>query len=75
MSEIIKGEVVDHETAVSLIGEGVHTGLRKGSEARNSGILWRGISNSTDSSWSDAVNYCLYGLESMGYKIVKVIDE
>lgn len=74
--EFISGkfEVVDHETACSLIGEGVHTGLRKGSDAPNSAVLWRGISDSTDSAWPDAVEYCLYGLESMGYKIVRAVD-
>lgn len=74
MCDTIKGESVDRETAVSLIAEGVHTGLRKGTDAPNSGILWRGISNSSDSSWEDAVDYCVSGLESMGYRIVKVVD-
>lgn len=69
-----KFEVVDRETATYLIGHGVHTGLRKGTEAPNSGVLWRGIQRSSDSSWSDAVQYCIDNLEGAGYRIVKVAD-
>lgn len=50
---------------------GVHTGLRKGSEAPSSGPLWRAIGESTDSAWADAADYCVQGLKAMGYKLVK----
>lgn len=62
-------EPVTDEAAADLIGEGVHTGLRKGSEAASSGPLWRAISESEDGAWSDAVRYCVWGLKTMGYVI------
>jgi hypothetical protein len=63
-------EVSDEELA-EQIAIGVHTGLRKGSEAPSSGKLWQAIRKSEDSAWSDAAEYCVYGLKSMGYKITR----
>lgn len=57
--------------AEEQIGLGVHTGLRKGSEAPSSGPLWRAIGESDDSAWSDAVRFCVHGLASMGYRLCK----
>jgi hypothetical protein len=68
-------EPVDKDVAAELIGEGVHVGLRKGSEAPSSGPLWQAISGSTDSAWSDALNFCVVGLESMGYVLCKKLVE
>jgi hypothetical protein len=65
---------VDDEEFAGLLMEGVHTGLRKGSDAPLSGVLWHAISESVfseDSSWGDACRYAVYGLKSMGYKLVK----
>jgi hypothetical protein len=62
---------VDDEEFAELLMEGVHTGLRKGSEAPSSGPLWRAISESNDSAWMDAVEFCVEGMKSMGYKLVK----
>jgi hypothetical protein len=63
-------EVPDNELA-EQIAVGMHTGLRKGSEAPSSHKLWKAISTSDDSAWSDAAAFCVYGLKSMGYKITK----
>ena len=63
-------EVTDDEVA-EQIAIGMHTGLRKGSEAQSSHKLWKAISESNDSAWSDAAAYCVYGLKAMGYKITK----
>jgi len=62
---------VDDDEFAEQIMIGVHTGLRKGSEAPSSGPLWQAISASDDSAWADAANFCVYGLKSMGYKLVK----
>ena len=62
---------VPDEEAREQIAVGVHTGLRKGSEAPSSAPLWRAISDSKDSAWTDAVAYCLWGLKSMGYVLCK----
>jgi hypothetical protein len=53
------------------IAIGMHTGLRKGSEAMSSMTIWRAISESQDSAWSDAAMYCVWGLKQMGYKITR----
>ena len=53
------------------IAVGMHTGLRKGSEAPSSGPLWRAVSDSKDSAWEDAAAFCAYGLSMMGYKVVR----
>jgi len=64
-------EPVPEADAIEQIAVGVHTGLRKGSEAPSSALLWREISNSEDGAWTDAVRYCIHGLETMGYAICK----
>lgn len=50
----------------SLVGEGLHTGLRKGSGAPSADGLWRAISQSADGAWSDALDYMAWGFEFMG---------
>lgn len=67
-------EEVDLETATSLIGEGVHTGLRKGSEAPSSATLWRAISDSDDGAWDDALSFMVEGLASVGYVLCKKLS-
>lgn len=62
---------VDDKEAAEQIAVGIHTGLRKGSDAPSSGPLWQAIFQSDDSAWADAADYCVYGLKAMGYKIVK----
>lgn len=61
---------IDEEEAVSLIGEGVHTGLRKGTAAAGSSEAWRAIARS-DSGWDDAVRFAIEGLQFMGYQICR----
>jgi len=63
-------EVPDDELS-EQIAVGMHTGLRKGSEAPTSHALWKAIKDSDDSAWSDAADYCVWGLKEMGYQITK----
>lgn len=65
---------VDKETALSLLGEGIHTGLRKGTDAAGSHAAWKAIS-ANDSGWSDALEFFYWGLEYMGYAVCKVEEE
>lgn len=67
-------EPVDDEDAQSLIGEGVHTGLRKGTDASGSADVWQAIALK-DSGWPDAVAYAVEGLRSMGFVLCKVVDD
>lgn len=55
------------------IAIGMHTGLRKGSDAPSSAALWRAIGASTDSAWSDAAAFTVYGLRAMGYRIQRTV--
>jgi hypothetical protein len=64
-------ERVSDDDFGSLIGEGVHAGLRKGSEAPSSHALWKAISESNDGAWGDAVDYCTWGIGYSGYHLVK----
>lgn len=66
-------EVSDEELA-GEIAIGMHTGLRKGSEAPDSAKLWQAIRESQDTSWSDAAKYCVWGLRQMGYKVTKAVE-
>jgi hypothetical protein len=68
-------EPVSDEEAVTMLNEGIHTGLRKGSEAQSSGPLWQAISKSDDGAWSDALNYCVWDLGRMGYAICKKVEK
>ena len=67
-------EPVPDDDAVTNIAVGVHTGLRKGTEAPSSGPLWQAINASDDSAWSDAVRYCVDGLQSMGLVLCRAVE-
>lgn len=68
----VTGTVPSKEEVLSMLGEGIHTGLRKGTDAESAHDLWVAISNSNDGAWSDALDYALWGIQYMGYEIVKV---
>lgn len=70
----VRYEPVDHDTAASLLGEGIHVGLRKGTDAANSHETWQAIGRD-DSGWSDAIDFAVYGLEQMGYAVCKKVQE
>ena len=57
----------------SMIGEGLHTGFRKGSDHPRSSEYWNIISNMPTDLWGDALNYCVDGLASM--KVIEVKEE
>lgn len=64
--------LADQELA-EQIAVGMHTGLRKGSDADSATTLWRAISDSSDSAWTDAAAFCVYGLKSMGYTVTRQV--
>jgi len=49
----------------SIIGEGLHTGLRKGSDDPQTPDLWSAI-HDAGQAWSDALAYVVWGLDHMG---------
>lgn len=56
--------VLTTEELSSLLGEGIHTGLRKGTEAAGSHKVWKAIA-ADDSGWDDAIAFCMYGMKTM----------
>ena len=60
---------INKDEVVGQIAVGVHTGLRKGTDAPDAGDLWSAISNSDTYAWLDAVTFCVDGLYSMGYRV------
>lgn len=54
----------------SVIGEGLHTGLRKGSDEPQAPDLWRAI-HDAGQAWSDALDYLVYGLDYMGLALCR----
>lgn len=65
---------VSDEDAVSHLGEGIHTGLRKGTDAPEAHDLWLAISES-DQAWSEALAFTVWGLHEMGFVLCKVEEE
>jgi hypothetical protein len=58
------------DTATSLLGETVHTGLRKGSAQPEADPLWHSIANAP-TAWSDALLFAVDGLHEMGYALCR----
>lgn len=64
-----ESRVVPREKAMDLIGEGLHTGLRKGCDGGSG--AWNAISDMAPDEWSGALRFLVDGLESMGYGLVE----
>jgi hypothetical protein len=64
---------VPDDEAAEVLGEGIHTGLRKGTDAKSSHAAWKAI-DADDSGWSEALAFALWGMDQMGYKLCKKED-
>jgi hypothetical protein len=62
---------VDPEDAAAEIGMGLHTGLRKGTDAEDAHKLWVAINQSETSAWIDACSYLVSGLKYMGMALCR----
>jgi hypothetical protein len=51
--------LVDGCLTAEMIAEGMHAGLRKGSDAPDAAALWRAIADSKTSAWSDAARFAV----------------
>jgi len=72
MTQTKKKQVeVSTDELAEQIAIGMHTGLRKGTDAPDSHKLWKAISDSKTEAWSEAAAFCADGLQSMGYTITK----
>jgi len=65
-------EAMSKDDAASVVGEGLHTGLRKGTDAPEAHDLWKAIQDS-EQAWSDAIDYLLWGLEQMNLAICRKV--
>lgn len=52
-------DVIETFRDPDLLSEGVHAGLRKGTDAPDSHALWAAIAGSKTSAWSDAIAFAL----------------
>lgn len=48
----------DDDDARSTLGVGIHTGLRKGTDAANSHIAWKALADD-ESGWDDALEWAI----------------
>lgn len=58
------------EECASVIGEGLHTGLRKGSDDPKAPDLWGSI-HDAGQAWSDALAFLAWGLDHMGLALCR----
>jgi hypothetical protein len=61
---------IDDDEASSVIGEGLHTGFRKGTDAPEAHDLWVAIKNS-DRAWSEALDFLVRGLGEMNLALCR----
>jgi hypothetical protein len=61
---------VDSTTTMNLIGEGLHTALRKGCDG--GGDAWQAIHDLPDGAWTAALSFLVSGLRSMGYELCEL---
>ena len=64
-------EEVDDREAISLLGEGLHTSLRKASEHPEAAVAHGAIGRLPDDEWDDCLMFVLSGLDQMGYVLAK----
>lgn len=65
-------QIVPRDEAASLIGEGIHTSLRKYVDTPTAGALWNTIAESPD--WDAAVEIAVNTLYASGFVLVSVAD-
>lgn len=58
------------EDWASVLGEGIHTGFRKGSEHPRSSHYWNVINDMPDELWNDVLSYLVWSLDYM--QLIKV---
>lgn len=63
---------VDIDTAKSLIGEGIHTGMRKAIDSPQAHPAWKAIQELPDDDWDAVLEFLVSGLASVGYELFEV---
>lgn len=66
-----KPQLISREDWASVIGEGIHTGFRKGSEHPRSSEYWNILNEMPSELWNEVLEYCVSGLEYMDLIEVK----
>lgn len=52
---------------VSLLGEAIHTGFRKGTDCKQAWPIWKLIDKMDADEWNAYLRYVLWGLTLMGF--------
>lgn len=60
--------VADKEI-LSLLGEAIHTGFRKGCDAPQAPVIWKAINDMPPKDWGRFLSYLLWSLRASGVTI------
>lgn len=60
---------VPREDAMSLIGEGLHTALRKIADSDEATRAWEAISDMDSEEWSGYLAFLIEGMRYSGYEV------
>jgi hypothetical protein len=63
---------MDRDQTISILGEGIHTSLRKAGDPVYAPVAWSAIDNMPAANWTDVLAFLVDGLRSMG---VELVDE
>lgn len=66
---------ISDDEAVDLLGEGIHTSLRKGCEHPLAEDAWRDINNMPAEDWESVLRFLVQGLGSMGFRLAREAPE
>lgn len=66
--------IASQSEVASILGEGLHTGLRKGTEAPEAHPLWLAIRDS-ERAWSEALDFLVDGLDQMGLALCRKVED
>ena len=57
--------------SLALIGEGLHSGLRKIGDTKEAADAWAAIHNMAPGEWTKYLEWTLWGIRESGYDICK----
>lgn len=60
---------VPREDAMSLIGEGLHTALRKIADSEEAAVAWKAIYDMDSEEWSGYLAFLIEGMRYTGYEV------
>lgn len=61
----------EEEEIISVLGQSIHTGLRKAGESHAADRAWHAITDMPDDDWSGVLGWAVWAMGVSGYIIVK----